>query len=175
MRTIGLRPIICLKSDVQLEKQSDDNYKIVDDEQGGGSTEHQTGAIEYGDLQWDDSYSAASVTVSKTGSNTLELQYRTNTGEWQTVDSGYTITGLKDGDIVTACLFDGSSRGYYTTLNVVAPGKGGDADDIASNPDVYYGKEVDYQPSNGDTEVGWKYSMQEPIQITLLTQQAEST
>ena len=158
MRTIGLRPIICLKSDVQLEKQSDDNYKIVDDEQGGGSTEPQTGAIEYGDLQWDDSYSAASVTVSKTGSNTLELQYRTNTGEWQTVDSGYAITGLKDGDIVTACLFDGSSRGYYTTLNVVVPGTGiiVDADDIAGKPE-YYGEEVkNYQPSNGDTEVKWK-------------------
>ena len=120
-----------------------------------GSTEPQTGAIEYGDLQWDDSYSTASVTVSKTGSNTLELQYRINTGEWQTVDSGYTITGLKAGDIVTACLFDGSSRGYYTTLNVVAP-EPGSAEYIASHPDEYYGQYVDYQPKNGDTEVKWK-------------------
>ena len=152
----GFRPLVCLKSDVKLEEQDDGNYKIVDDEQGGGSTEPQTGAIEYGDLQWDDSYSTASVTVSKTGSNTLELQYRVNTGEWQTVDSGYTITGLKDGDIVTACLFDGSSRGYYTTLNVVAPKVTVDADDITSNPEEYYGQYVDYQPSNGDTEVKWK-------------------
>ena len=124
--------------------------------QGGGSTEPQTGAIEYGDLQWDESYSTASVTVSKTGDNTLDLQYRVNTGEWQTVDSGYTITGLKDGDIVTACLFDGSSRGYYTTLNVVAPKVTVDADDITSNPEEYYGQYVDYQPSNGETDVKWK-------------------
>ena len=222
--------------------------------QGGGSTEPQTGAIKFSNLQWDSSYTTASVTVTKTTSDTLELQYKINDGEWKTVDNGYTITGLKDGDLVTACLYDGSNRGYYATLNVqgdriaptatiqfnettvepdeeitatvtvtdnqsgVASAKyefntvnteigtdeasytgtiSGDtvtlssseagtyylhvltidragnkaetiseavtiekpetsAEEIAANPTQYYGQYVDYQPSNGDTEVKWK-------------------
>ena len=114
----GLRPLICLKPEVQLEQQADGNFEIVDDEQGEGPTEPQVEAIEFGNLQWDSSYTTASVTVSKTTSDTLELQYKVNDGEWKTVDSGYTITGLKDEDVVTACLYDGSNRGYYATLNV---------------------------------------------------------
>ena len=222
--------------------------------QGGGPTEPQTGAIKFSNLQWDSSYTTASVTVTKTTSDTLDLQYKVNDDEWKTVDNGYTITGLKDGDVVTACLYDGSNRGYYATLNVqgdriaptatiqfnettvepdeeitatvtvtdnqsgVASAKyefntvnteigtdeasytgtiSGDtvtlssseagtyylhvltidragnkaetiseavtiekpetsAEEIAANPTQYYGQYVDYQPSNGDTEVKWK-------------------
>ena len=89
--------------------------------QGGGSTEPQVGAIEFSNLQWDDTKTTASVTVSKTTSDTLELQYKVNDDEWKTVDSGYKITNLKDGDVVTACLYDGTTRGYYATLNVQVP------------------------------------------------------
>ena len=117
----GFRPVVCLKPDVQLEQQSNGNFTIVDNEQGGGSTEPQVGAIEFSNLQWNDSNTTASVTVSKTTSGTLELQYKINEGGWTTINSGYTITGLKDGDLVTACLFDGRNRGYYATLNVQSP------------------------------------------------------
>ena len=103
------------------KKETISDAVIVNDEQGGSSTEPQNGAIRFGDLQWDSSYSTASVTVSKTTSDSLELQYKRNNEEWQTVPSGYTITDLKDGDLVTACLYDGANRGYYTTLNVTSP------------------------------------------------------
>ena len=110
----GLRPVVCLKSDVHLEQKDDGTYEIVDN----SSTNPQTGAIKFSNLQWDSSYTTASVTVTKTTSDTLDLQYKVNDDEWKTVDNGYTITGLKDGDLVTACLYDGSNRGYYATLNV---------------------------------------------------------
>ena len=90
-------------------------------EQGGSGTDVQTGAIQFGDLQWDETNTTASVTVNKTESNELELQYKIGEGTWTTIENGGTITGLKDGDVVTACLYDGTTRGYYTTLNVQAP------------------------------------------------------
>ena len=123
---------------------------------GSGTDEPQTGVIEFGDLQWDSSNTTASVTVSKTEDNTLDLQYKINEGEWTTIQSGETIQNLKDGDLVTACLFDGSNRGYYATLNVVAPKVEIEAGDIASKPNDYYGEYVNYQPSNGDPDVKWR-------------------
>lgn len=123
---------------------------------GSGTAEPQTGAIEFGDLQWDSNNTTASVTVSKTEDNTLDLQYKINEGEWTTIQSGETIQNLKDGDLVTACLFDGSNRGYYATLNVVAPKVEIEAGEIASKPNDYYGEYVNYQPSNGDPDVKWR-------------------
>ena len=83
------------------------------------------------------------------------MQYKVNEGEWKTIASGYTIRNLKDGDLVTACLYDGNSIQYCATLNVQEP-IAISAEEIVSNPEKYYGQYVDYQPSNGDTQVKWK-------------------
>ena len=122
------------------------------------------GKIQFGNLSWNEDYTEATVTVSKTDENDFTLQYKVNDGGWMNFaspDSGE-IMGLKDKDVVTACLYDGTNRGYYATLNVVAPGD--TAEDVASNPSKYYGQYVDYQPSNGNTEVKWKifYAGQTP-------------
>ena len=42
------------------------------------------------------------------------------------------------------------------TYEIVSKTEKVDADDITSNPEEYYGQYVDYQPSNGETDVKWK-------------------
>ena len=113
------------------------------------------GKIQFGNLSWNEDYSEATVTVSKTDENDFTLQYKVNDGGWMnfaSLDSGE-IMGLLGGDIVTACLYDGTNRGYYATLNVKS--MEGTAPEIATKPNNYYGATVNYQAPN-NPDVGWK-------------------
>ena len=105
----GLRPVVCLKSGVALEKQSDGTYHIIETV--------RSGKITFGEPTWEGDQ--ASVTVS-TNTN-FQIEYQVNKvdeGSWTNIENNGTITGLKDGDIVYARLTDGTNHGEYASLNI---------------------------------------------------------
>ena len=114
------------------------------------------GKIKFDNVTWNDDLSEATVTVSKADENEYTLQYMINNDEnWMSFSSqdGGEIPGLKDKDIVTVCLTDGTNKGYYATLTVVTPV--GTVGYIEQHVNEYYGKTVNYTPKNG-ANVKWK-------------------
>ena len=119
----GLRPVVCLKSGVALEKQSDGTYHIVDTV--------RSGKITFGEPTWEGDQ--ASVTVST--NTTFQIEYQINAideGSWTNIANNGTIPNLKDGDTVYARLTDGTSHGEYASVTIakptVEPGKEYDTD-----------------------------------------------
>ena len=105
----GFRPVVCLKSEVALEKQEDGTYHIVDTV--------KTGKITFGEPVWEGDN--ASVTVS-TNTN-FQIEYQINTvaeGSWTSIENGGTITGLRSGNTVYARLTDGINHGDYSSLTL---------------------------------------------------------
>ena len=126
----GFRPVVCLKSEIGLEKQEDGTYHIVDTV--------RTGKITFGEPTWEGDN--ASVTV---GTNTnFQIEYQINgvdEGIWTKIANNGTITGLKDRDTVYARLTDGTNHGEYTSINII---KGMTGAEVAENPNEYYGKTI---------------------------------
>ena len=109
IRQTGFRPVVCLKSGVALEEQSDGTYHIVETV--------RSGKITFGEPVWEEDQ--ASVTVS-TNTN-FQIEYQVNKvdeGSWTNIANNGTITGLKDGDTVYARLTDGTNHGEYASLNI---------------------------------------------------------
>ena len=105
----GFRPVVCLKSEVELEKQEDGIYHIVDTV--------KTGKIIFGEPTWEGDN--ASITVS-TNTN-FQIEYQVNKvdeGSWTNIANDGTIIGFKDGDTVYARLTDGTNHEDYTSLTI---------------------------------------------------------
>ena len=78
--------------------------------------------LQFGEVKWNEDNSIASVTISKTQPNTFDIQYKiAGLDEEYTIVDGGTIENLYDGDVVTAWLFDGTTKAYEITLNIKAP------------------------------------------------------
>ena len=78
--------------------------------------------LQFGEVQWNEDNSIASVTINKTKPNTFDIQYKiAGLDQEYTIVDGGTIENLYDGDVVTAWLFDGTTKAYEITLNIKAP------------------------------------------------------
>lgn len=85
------------------------------------------GAIEFGNLEWNEG--KASVTVTKTIEDNLEIKYIIKHGETivkeeSTIESGETITDLELGDVIIVYLTDGINKGETATITadeLIAP------------------------------------------------------
>ena len=78
--------------------------------------------LKFGEVQWNEDNSIASVTINKTKPNTFDIQYKiAGLDQEYTIVDGGTIENLYDGDVVTAWLFDGTTKAYEITLNIKAP------------------------------------------------------
>ena len=105
----GFRPLVCLKSEVKLEKQSDGTYHIVDT--------LKSGKITFGVPVWEDNQ--ASITVNTKANFQIEYQKDGVDGNWTKIENGGTITGLKEGDVIYARLTDGVNYGNYASVTIV--------------------------------------------------------
>ena len=82
------------------------------------NTEKQTGIITLNGLTWTNNKASVVVTTSNTDMN-LKLQYQINDENWTDINSGDTINGLVNGDIVYAKLTDGVNNTYAVSIKVV--------------------------------------------------------
>ena len=74
------------------------------------------GAITFDNLTW--TSGKASVTVNKTISNNLQIQYKVNTGSYAIITSGATVNNMSLGDVLTVRLYDGTNYGSSASLTI---------------------------------------------------------
>ena len=110
------------------------------------------GAITFGSLVWNNG--KAEVTITKTISDDLEIQYKINTGEYKTITSGSKVTGLELNSIVTARLWDGQKGGNTASINVQDATKPNEATIILSNNNPMIGATITAEVSQSDNESG---------------------
>ena len=110
------------------------------------------GAITFGDLVWNNG--KAEVTITKTISDDLEIQYKIDTGEYKTITSGSKVTGLELNSIVTARLWDGLKGGNTASLNVQDATNPNEATITLSKQTAMTGEKITADVSQSDNESG---------------------
>ena len=110
------------------------------------------GAITFGSLVWNNG--KAEVTITKTISDDLEIQYKIDTGEYKTITSGSKVTGLELNSIVTARLWDGLKGGNTASLNVQDETNPNEATITLSKQTAMKGKKITAEVSQSDNESG---------------------
>ena len=110
------------------------------------------GAITFGSLVWNNG--KAEVTITKTISDDLEIQYKINTGEYKTITSGSKVTGLELNSIVTARLWDGQKGGNTASLNVQDETNPNEATITLSKQTAIIGEKITANVSQSDNESG---------------------
>ena len=84
-----------------------------------GTVTAATGAITFGNLSWNNGKASVTVTKGASVAGSLSIQYKVNTGNYVTITSGGTISGLSLNDVVTVRLWDGTNYGSTASLTVV--------------------------------------------------------
>ena len=114
------------------------------------------GAIEFGSLSWNNG--KAEVTITKTTSDSMKIQYRVtvgeNIGEYKEIASGEKITNLELGSIVTARLWDGTNGGNTTSLNVEDLTKPNETTIILGEQTANVGETITAEVIQSDSESG---------------------
>ena len=110
------------------------------------------GAITFGSLVWNNG--KAEVTITKTISDDLEIQYKIDTGEYKTITSGSKVTGLELNSIVTARLWDGLKGGNTASLNVQDETNPNEATITLSKQTAMKGEKITAEVSQSDNESG---------------------
>ena len=110
------------------------------------------GAITFGSLVWNNG--KAEVTITKTISDDLEIQYKIDTGAYTTIASGSKVTGLELNSIVTARLWDGLKGGNTASINVQDATKPNEATITLSKQTAITGEKVTADVSQSDNESG---------------------
>ena len=108
------------------------------------------GAITFGSLVWNNG--KAEVTITKTISDDLEIQYKIDTGEYTTIASGSKVTGLELNSIVTARLWDGLKGGNTASINVIDKKEPNEATITLSKQRAITGEKVTADVSQSDNE-----------------------
>ena len=114
------------------------------------------GAIEFSSPIWNNG--KAEVTITKTTSDSMKMQYRVTIGEtigeYQEIASGAKITNLELGSIVTARLWDGTNGGNTTSLNVQDLINPNEATITLSKQTISVGETITANVSQSDNESG---------------------
>ena len=114
----------------EMNKLSDNLNSIISgigSEGGGKEPVVIEGVITFGELTW--SNKKASVTVNKTTSDNLSIEYQVLdkdnqvTSDYQTITNGGTVSNLNLGDFVIARLTDGQNHGDTASIEVTDLGK----------------------------------------------------
>ena len=113
-------------------------------------------AIEFSNPIW--SNGKAEVTITKTTSDSMKMQYRVtigNTiGEYQEIASGEKISNLELGSIVTARLWDGTNGGNTANLNIQDLTNPNEATITLSKQTINVGETITANVSQSDNESG---------------------
>ena len=117
-----------------------------------GIVPNAEGAITFGSLVWNNG--KAEVTITKTISDDLEIQYKIDTGEYKTITSGSKVTGLELNSIVTARLWDGLKGGNTASLNVQDETNPNEATITLSKQTAIIGEKITADVSQSDNESG---------------------
>ena len=114
------------------------------------------GAIEFSSPIWNNG--KAEVTITKTTSDSMKMQYRVTVGEtigeYQEIASGAKITNLELGSIVTARLWDGTNGGNTTNLNIQDLRNPNEATITLSKQIISVGETITASVSQSDNESG---------------------
>ena len=113
-------------------------------------------AIEFSSPIWNNG--KAEVTITKTTSDSMKMQYRVTVGEtigeYQEIASGAKITNLELGSIVTARLWDGTNGGNTTNLNIQDLRNPNEATITLSEQIISVGETITASVSQSDNESG---------------------
>ena len=113
-------------------------------------------AIEFSSPIWNNG--KAEVTITKTTSDSMKMQYRVTVGEtigeYQEIASGAKITNLELGSIVTARLWDGTNGGNTTNLNIQDLRNPNEATITLSKQIISVGETITASVSQSDNESG---------------------
>ena len=74
------------------------------------------GVITFDNLKW--TSGKASITVNKTTSDDLQIQYKVNTGSYALIASGAAVSNMNLGDVLTVRLYDGTNYGSSASLTI---------------------------------------------------------
>ena len=114
------------------------------------------GAIEFSSPIWNNG--KAEVTITKTTSDSMKMQYRVTIGEtigeYQEIASGAKITNLELGSIVTARLWDGTNVGNTANINIQDLINPNEATITLSKQTISVGETITADVSQSDNESG---------------------
>ena len=109
-------------------------------------------AIEFSNPIWNNG--KAEVTITKTTSDSMKMQYKIGTGTYQIIASGAKITNLELGSIVTARLWDGTNVGNTANLNIQDLTNPNEASITLSKQTINVGETITANVSQSDNESG---------------------